>query len=93
MLEWMCVSWETEERAPIGIVVEKERRSGRREGWRRGRRSGRAIVCVGEFCYGMLKGVFLFSFCAWRCCLLQNMERFSMEAGEAIVHTYGFICM
>ena len=43
MVEWMWVSWETEERAPMGIVVEKERRSGRREGWR-GRRGG-GILC------------------------------------------------
>lgn len=41
----MWLSWETEERAPRGIVVEKERRSGSREGWRG--RSGGGIVCGG----------------------------------------------
>lgn len=57
MVEWMWFSWETEERAPMGIVVEKERRSGRRERWR-GRRGGGGILCE-WLCYRMLKGVFL----------------------------------
>lgn len=43
MVECMWLSWDTDERALIGLVVEKLRRSaGRREGWR-GRRSGGGI--------------------------------------------------